>query len=87
MIKITKRQKDIIQYLLDSNGFVTVKNLSERFNVSQRTFRYELDTIEYFLKSYEIEIERKPHYGIKLEVNDRKHKLLLDDLRCEDDYN
>lgn len=86
MIKITKRQKDIIQYLLDSNGFVTVKNLSERFNVSQRTFRYELDTIEYFLKSYEIEIERKPHYGIKLEVNDRKHKLLLDDLRCEDDY-
>lgn len=86
MIKITKRQKDIILYLLDSNGFVTVKNLSEHFNVSQRTFRYELDTIEYFLKSYEIEIERKPHYGIKLEVNDRKHKLLLDDLSCEDDY-
>lgn len=86
MIKITKRQKDIIYYLLDNNGFVTVKYLSDRFNVSQRTLRYELDTIEYFLKSYKIEIERKPHYGIKIEVTDKQYKSINDDLSCEDDY-
>lgn len=86
MIKITKRQKDIVHYLLEQDEFITVKSLSDCFNVSQRTLRYELDTIDYFLRTYKVELERKPHFGVKLDVNERQYQLLVKDLNSEDEY-
>lgn len=86
MIKITKRQKDIVQYLMEQDEFVTVKNISEHFGVSQRTLRYELDNIEYFLLTYKTKLERKPHFGVKLEVNDKQYQSLVNDLNSEDEY-
>ena len=70
MIKITKRQKAILHVLLENDVFITVKNLSERFDVSSRTLRYDLDLIEYFLKEQGVRLERKPHFGVRIQFKE-----------------
>lgn len=86
MIKITKRQKDIIHFLLENDVFITVKNLSERFDISTRTLRYDLDLIDYFLKEHDLSLERKPHYGVRIQFNESEYKTIIESLNRNDDY-
>ena len=86
MIKITKRQKAILHVLLENDVFITVKNLSERFDVSSRTLRYDLDLIEYFLKEQGVRLERKPHFGVRIQFKESECKAIIKNLNQNDDY-
>jgi len=85
MYTITKRQKDIIVYLHDVNSFSSINDISERFNISTRTLRYDLDQISYFLNESQIKLIRKSGDGIKLDISESQFKELLLKLQLIED--
>lgn len=66
MSVLSKRQKDIIKLLEEKDEYITIKNISEKFDVSPRTIRNDLDIIEGIISNYKINIDRRPRVGIKL---------------------
>ncbi|WP_040211127.1 HTH domain-containing protein [Clostridium polynesiense] len=78
MITLTKRQKNIIRYLLELEDFIRIKNIALTFDVSERTLRYDLDIIEAYLKEIKGVLIRKPRMGIMIEDRDElKNKLKM----------
>ena len=63
---LSKRQKDIIKLLERKEEYITIKSISEKFDVSPRTIRNDLDIIESIINRYKINIDRRPKIGIKL---------------------
>lgn len=63
---LTQRQKLIVQRLLLSKKSITAKTLSEEFDVSLRTIRYDLEDIEYWVNENGAIIEKVPRVGIKI---------------------
>lgn len=73
MITLNERQNSILKYLYNKKDYTTIKHISEEFNVSVRTIRYDLDNIEYTLKENDnISLIRTPRYGIKLEFKGKR---------------
>lgn len=68
MIVLNQRQIDIIKYLKDIEEWVTIKIISQKFDVSERTIRNDLNNINIILKKNNINIEKKPKIGIKMIV-------------------
>ncbi|NFI93748.1 PRD domain-containing protein [Clostridium botulinum] len=66
MITLNKRQKDIINFLESKDEYVTIDCIAKFFEVSSRTIRNDLDSIEDLMKESNIILERKPRVGIKL---------------------
>ena len=60
MIILNKRQVQITNYLENKQEWATIENIAKAFDVSERTIRNDLDSIELFLKENNIELERKP---------------------------
>lgn len=77
MVTLTKRQIDIINFLSDRNTHITIENLSKMFDISQRTIRSDLDSIEYAMKGYNVSLERKPRVGIKLNFDEKEFEKFL----------
>mgnify|MGYP006273106421 CR=1 FL=1 len=61
------RVAQILKTLLQSNQAVAIKKLAEKFDVSPRTIRYDLDDLEEGLADYNVDLVRKPHVGIFLD--------------------
>lgn len=80
MFTLTKRQKDIIDYLLKTKGFSTIKDIASVFGVSERTIRYDLDIIESWLDERDIGLIRKPGTGISMDIERVDIANLLDEL-------
>lgn len=75
MMLLTKRQKFILRDLLKEEKSITAKVLAEKYNVSLRTIRYDLDDIEYWLKERGATLIKIPRIGIKI-----KNKELVIDI-------
>ena len=69
MIALTSRQRNIIEYLLKHDVFVTNDEIAGYFNVSNRTIRKDLDVISIYLNEQGMELVRKPGSGIYLDGN------------------
>lgn len=73
-----KRKINLIKTFIKENDFLTINNLSKIFEVSNRTIRYDLDSIDYWLQTNNfISLIRKPKKGIYLDI----YKLDLDRLK------
>ncbi|MGL5544953.1 MAG: hypothetical protein ACRDB6_07575 [Cetobacterium sp.] len=70
---INERCISILSALNETNGF-TLKKLSENFNVHIRTIRYDIDNINFILKSYKLD-EIKKIDGGALKVNLKSNDL------------
>lgn len=77
MVTLTNRQIEIIKFLLKKDTYITIENISNIFDISQRTVRSDLDSIEYVLKEYESSLERKPRVGIKLNFVEKEIETIL----------
>ena len=77
MFTLTKRQSDIVKKLIDKNDYITIKELSEIFNVSTRTIRYDLNQIKVFLNNHNHKIESIPNKGTKIISDSKEIGLLL----------
>lgn len=67
---LTKRQKDILIYLCSKRGYITIKQLAMKFNVSNRTIQNDLAFIDSFLSNSKVIIDRKSSKGIKVIANE-----------------
>lgn len=77
MVTLNKRQIDIINFLSNRNTHVTIENISKMFDISERTIRSDLDSIEYALKDYNVTLERKPRVGVKLNFDEKEFEKIL----------
>ena len=81
-IVINNRCTQILVILLKSDEYLKTSMLSNTFNVSNRTVRYDLDTIDEYLKSNHLpELDRKPGLGVKLNVKEADKNLIANLLR------
>jgi transcriptional antiterminator/mannitol/fructose-specific phosphotransferase system IIA component (Ntr-type) len=67
VLSLNERQRKLAGVLLQSPERVTIRALAERLRVSQRTVRYDLDSLESWLEKRNVNLIRKPNQGIWLE--------------------
>lgn len=66
MLELTRRQRDILDFLIHKNDYVTLSSLAQRFEVSKRTVQNDLCYIEDFLNEHELMLDKKPSCGVKV---------------------
>ncbi|MEK5407885.1 PRD domain-containing protein [Paenibacillus sp. FSL W8-0439] len=67
-MNITKRQSDIVEYLLEQPHEVTAGEIAEKINVSTRTVHRELGAVECWLAAHEVKLEKKSGIGIYVDA-------------------
>ncbi|MBP1042414.1 transcription antiterminator [Vagococcus sp. BWB3-3] len=65
---LSKRQKELLELLIEQEEFQTVKFFSRKLGVSERTLHSELTLVEDYLNSSEAYIEKKRGVGIVLRL-------------------
>jgi len=73
---ITSREREIIGRLLSHQSGVTVSELSEQLNVSQRTIHRELKGVERILNAYDLTLKKKSGVGLLLLGEENKQTEL-----------
>jgi len=68
-MNISKRQREILEFLLQQTKEVTAGDIAARINVSTRTILRELSALEEKLVSYGVEIKKKSGIGIYLDAD------------------
>ncbi|PTI68942.1 BglG family transcription antiterminator [Staphylococcus succinus] len=63
---LSKRQHQILTFLLERKAFVQIHNLAMQFNVSERTIQYDLEYIESMEQQLDLNIQRNKYKGIKI---------------------
>ncbi len=74
-----ERIQYIIEYLINSKKYVKVEDLSKMLFTSPKTLAKDLKEVEGILKSYNIKMERRPYYGIKLKGEEFNLRLCIAD--------
>jgi mannitol operon transcriptional antiterminator len=69
MILFTKRQRDILTFLVNEPEVVTIKQLMAAFGVAERTIRYDLEWLESGLKERRIGLLKTAQHGIQLDFS------------------
>lgn len=64
MLLLTSRSREILKTLYESSGPVRIKELASRFQVSQRSIKYDLEQIRFFLQEFNISLHSQPNKGI-----------------------
>ena len=79
---MNSRQIMILQTVRLQDEFITAKSLSEMFGVSTKTIYKDIDKINEYFKDYDIEIEKFPRKGIRINDNYKSKKidLILSDI-------
>lgn len=76
---MNKRTREMILWIIERKNYqesCTIQNLMDKFNVSERTIRYDLDEIsEFFLESNISPLEFKDH-GI-IEINGNSDNIIF----------
>lgn len=69
LMNITKRQRDIVEYLLEQSKEVTAGEIATKINVSTRTVHRELGAVEHWLAAHEVKLEKKSGIGICIDAD------------------
>ena len=69
----------LMAYLMNHKDFVKLDDLSEFMYVSKQTLSRSLKNVELILLHYDIEIERRPNYGIRIRGEEFDIRRLLCD--------
>lgn len=68
MVQLTGRQQAILEYLLGVSEPVPVREIAKRCSLSERTIRYDLETLEVWLKGCDGELVKRPNAGILVKM-------------------
>ena len=74
MITVSKRQKEIVEYLIKQTDYVTICDIAMKFSISDRTCRNDLSSIGTFLKESGLSLSRKTGKGVSQLYTRRKAK-------------
>lgn len=89
MVILTKRQNNVLLYLMNQRDFLTIESLANKYDVSPRTIRNDFLVIDDFLNCFNVKMIRKPSIGIKLigdelDFNELRKSLLMLETRALD---
>lgn len=78
---LNKRCIEIIEYLRMNDYSFLLKELAEKFGVSERSIRYDIENINYYLNKFNLkEIEKSSKGLYSLKEEDKKIKELLESM-------
>ena len=69
MQQLTKRERQLLIYLVEMSEPVTIKKLAEKENVSVRTIKYDLDDIREWLNERKQVLYSKRSQGIWMNIS------------------
>ena len=72
-----QRIESIIVELLVNEGYKTIDQLSKKFLVSSSQIKNDLKKVDKKLRDTELKLERKAHYGIKIEGSVKSIQIML----------
>ncbi|AGB42027.1 transcriptional antiterminator [Halobacteroides halobius DSM 5150] len=79
-MSLKPRVCQLLKYLINQEKAVSIKQLADKFNVSSRTIRYDLDDIESSISSYDAELIRKRRVGVYLEGEEEELNKIQNEL-------
>lgn len=71
------RSKYLLSYLLNKNEYVKVEDLCEKIYVSKSTLTYDLKLVRKMLKEFNLNLNTRPNYGIKVEGTEFNIRLCI----------
>ncbi len=71
---LNKRCIEIIKYFMSKGKVTSLKEISSKFNISERSIRYDIDNINYFLSKNRLNPIKKQQNGY-FEIIEEKEKL------------
>ncbi|WP_196601026.1 BglG family transcription antiterminator [Pectinatus frisingensis] len=74
----TERLRHIILTLLTEKKFITVNDLAKYLMVSKNTISRDIDTVQNMLEVWDIYIDKKAHWGMKLVTNEPKRRQAIE---------
>lgn len=83
--QINTRQRSIIHAILESDSHVTLKEISDRTQLSVRIIRYNMDTILAWFRNEGINVDARPGYGYGFDISDKRREEMLRALNNESD--
>lgn len=72
--------ENIIAFIALHEHYITIDNLIEELQSSRSVIKGYKEEMDYYLKQYNLVIERKAHYGIKIRNNMKERRNLLVEL-------
>lgn len=85
---LNNRCIDILKLIANSSAPITINDIAGKYKISSRTIRYDLDRIDEYLRSINLEtLIRKPSEGISTALKKEETKRLLNligDINCYD---
>jgi len=79
--ELSERQREILKLLEGSKAKMTSTSLAERYEVSSRMIRYDLDDLDYYLHKYGLCLKRNRDDGITIQGSDHQKLILFEQLR------
>lgn len=67
VLDVNQRLEAILFYILQANGYITIEELIELIGVSRSTVLKDLEIADKKLSEYNLNLEKKPHYGMSVE--------------------
>jgi len=74
-----ERVNNILAYLAIQDDYITMDKIADAFLVSKTLIKKEMKEVEQLAQSYHFSVERKSHYGVKINASDKFLKLYLVD--------
>lgn len=77
-IRITLRQKSILQDICSSSEYITISSIAKHLEISGRTVLRELEEIEKWLEFYGLTLDKKTRYGIRINGDEEDRGFIAD---------
>lgn len=80
-IKLTQRQREIIELLIKEDRFFTVSEIGKKMNVSNRTVSREIRDLDSYLDYFSCSIDSRSGKGIRFVGSEQSRGLLLENIK------
>ncbi|SDY14895.1 Transcriptional antiterminator [Evansella caseinilytica] len=77
---LTERELKIAVNLVESRTPIKIKDLSQQFDVSTRTIKYDLDHVKSWFREHGIKVHSQPNKGIWVDCDDRQRHGILKEI-------
>lgn len=76
---VEERFRYLLKLFLESSEYFKLEELSEQLCISSKTLSTELKQVEFVLGQYDLTMQRKPHYGVRVQGSEfDKRKCCMD---------
>lgn len=84
LIALIIRQKEILLYLTEQQDFVKTQAIAQRWGVTSRTIRNDLEMIDSYLKEKQLHLVKSPRKGVLIDLDDQaKEELTKEVLQAD----